>query len=290
MGRTQFYRCQGCGNFVAFIGSKTSCTPKCCGEHMKELVPNSVDAAKEKHVPDVTVAGSRVIAKVGTAAHPMIDEHHIEFIYLETEKGGQMHYLKPGEEPIAEFEVTEGDKPVAVYAYCNLHGLWENDLRKQSDKKGKLVAYFSVGTGLDKLAAEIGEITGADIYEIVPATPYTAEDLDWTDGSSRSNVEMMDDGIRPAMADKKDISDYDTIYIGFPIWWDKAPRIINTFLESASFEGKTIVPFCISGGSKADVIDAEFAKYAPKGSTVKKAKLLNGKPSKEEIADWIKSL
>ncbi|MEE8835761.1 MAG: desulfoferrodoxin family protein [Eubacteriales bacterium] len=123
-----FYRCEGCGNFVTFLGEKTACTPKCCGTEMKELVPNTTDAAAEKHVPVVTVSGSTVTVKIGSAAHPMLAEHHIEFIVLETENGFQKKDLTVGGAPEAVFALAEGEKPVAAYAYCNLHGLWKADI------------------------------------------------------------------------------------------------------------------------------------------------------------------
>ncbi len=127
MAKTKFYRCNGCGNFIMIIGEKTACTPKCCGETMTELIPGSVDAAAEKHVPDVAIDGDKVTVKVGSVEHPMLDAHYITFIYLETEKGGQIKYLKPGEEPKAEF-LLNGEKPVAAFEFCNLHGLWVKEL------------------------------------------------------------------------------------------------------------------------------------------------------------------
>ena len=123
-----FYRCEGCGNFVTFLTDKTACTPKCCGEPMKELIPNTTDAAKEKHVPVAALSGSTVTVKVGSAVHPMTEEHWIMFLVLETENGFQKKDLKPGDAPEAVFALAEGEKPVAVYAYCNLHGLWKADL------------------------------------------------------------------------------------------------------------------------------------------------------------------
>ena len=127
MGNTHFYRCMGCGNFVMFIGQKTGCTPKCCGEPMTEIIPNTVDAAKEKHIPDVSIFGSMVVVKVGSTAHPMTPEHHIEFVCLETDKGGQIHYFNPEEEPVTTFYCPAGEKLVAAYAYCNLHSLWKSE-------------------------------------------------------------------------------------------------------------------------------------------------------------------
>jgi superoxide reductase len=99
----------------------------CCGKPMTELTPNTTDAAQEKHVPAVTIDGNKVTVQVGETIHPMTDEHHIEWIYVEGGACGQIAYLKPGEEPKAEFEVP-CCKPTAVYAYCNLHGLWKKEL------------------------------------------------------------------------------------------------------------------------------------------------------------------
>jgi len=100
----------------------------CCGEHMTELVPGSVDASHEKHVPVVEVNGNTVTVKIGAVAHPMTEEHYIQWVYLHSENGGQRRCLVPGEEPKAVFELVDGDKPVTVFAYCNLHGLWKTDL------------------------------------------------------------------------------------------------------------------------------------------------------------------
>lgn len=123
-----FYRCQGCGNFVTFLTEKTACTPKCCGEPMTELVPNTSDGAGEKHVPVVTAEGDKVTVKIGAAEHPMLEAHYIQFIVLETEHGYQKKDLKPGEKPEAVFALAEGEKPIAAYEYCNLHGLWKAEI------------------------------------------------------------------------------------------------------------------------------------------------------------------
>ncbi|MCL2226614.1 MAG: desulfoferrodoxin [Oscillospiraceae bacterium] len=126
MIKQRFFRCKHCGNFVGLI--KDEGPPlTCCGEAMAELVPNTHDASVEKHVPEVTVAGDRISVQVGSTAHPMEAEHHISFIYVETESGGQRKCLKVGEAPKAEFSFI-GDKPIAVFEYCNLHGLWVKEL------------------------------------------------------------------------------------------------------------------------------------------------------------------
>ena len=114
----------------------------------------------------------------------------------------------------------------------------------------KLVAYFSASGITQKAAERIAKISGSDLFEIKPSVPYTKEDLDWTNKNSRSSVEMKNPDSRPEIANKiPNINEYDTIFIGFPIWWYVAPTIIDTFIESYDFSGKTIIPFATSGGS-----------------------------------------
>lgn len=122
----RFFICKHCGNLADLIIDKG--TPLvCCGEKMTELVANTVDASKEKHVPVVKVNGNIITATVGSVIHPMEEKHHIAFIYLETKNGSQRKCLKVGDEPIAEFTLIN-DEAVAVYEYCNLHGLWKTVL------------------------------------------------------------------------------------------------------------------------------------------------------------------
>lgn len=123
----EMYKCKHCGNIV--INIHNSGVPiVCCGEPMAKLEANTVDAAQEKHVPVVNVEGNKLTAKVGSVEHPMTEEHFIEFIILETEKGLEVKKLTPADKPEAVFAVAEGDKAVAVYEYCNLHGLWKVEL------------------------------------------------------------------------------------------------------------------------------------------------------------------
>ncbi len=123
----KFFRCRKCGNF--FMQIKDSKVPAfCCGEAMEELVPGATDGAFEKHVPAVTVEGNTVKVQVGEVEHPMMEEHFIQFIALETTSGAQIKYLKPGEKPVAEFVLAGSEKAVAVYEYCNLHGLWVKEI------------------------------------------------------------------------------------------------------------------------------------------------------------------
>jgi superoxide reductase len=123
----KFYKCSHCGNLLVYFDKK-ACNVVCCGEDVPELVPNTTDAAKEKHVPDVKVDGDTVTVTIGSVEHPMIDAHYIEFIILETENGFQKKDLKPGDKPVAVFKLAEGEKAVAAYDYCNLHGLWKADI------------------------------------------------------------------------------------------------------------------------------------------------------------------
>ena len=119
----KFYICEHCGNIVTFLQS-SGVPVMCCGQKMTELVPDSTDAAQEKHVPVVTVEGSMVDVKVGSAPHPMIPEHYIQWVALETTEGCQIKYLEPGPAPEVKFALAPGDRVKAAYAYCNLHGLW----------------------------------------------------------------------------------------------------------------------------------------------------------------------
>ena len=125
MRNQKFYICKHCGNVVGMI-KDAGVNPVCCGEKMEEIVANTVDAAKEKHVPVVTVDNNKVIVRVGEVEHPMTAEHSIEWIYIKTVEGGQRKALT--DKPEAEFMITESDKVLEAYAYCNLHGLWKVEL------------------------------------------------------------------------------------------------------------------------------------------------------------------
>lgn len=127
MAERQFFICKHCGNVVAMVHS-SGVPVVCCGEPMTLITPNTVDASHEKHLPVVSIDGNSVNVKVGSVAHPMLSEHYIGWIFLETEQGGQRKILKSGDKPEASFLLTEGDKVKAVYAYCNLHGLWKTEL------------------------------------------------------------------------------------------------------------------------------------------------------------------
>jgi len=123
----KFYVCKLCGNIVGVVHTGGG-TLSCCGQPMEELKANSTDAAGEKHVPVITVDGSTVKVAVGSVAHPMLEEHSIQWVALETKQGNQRKPLKPGDAPEAVFALAEGDEPVAAYEYCNLHGLWKAEV------------------------------------------------------------------------------------------------------------------------------------------------------------------
>ena len=120
----RFFICEHCGNMVEMVKDK-GVPVMCCGQKMTELIPGTSDGAAEKHVPVVTTDGNKVSVMVGEVAHPMLDVHYIEWIAIETSSSIQRKMLNPGQEPKAEFVLEDGEKLVAVYAYCNLHGLWK---------------------------------------------------------------------------------------------------------------------------------------------------------------------
>ena len=149
-----------------------------------------------------------------------------------------------------------------------------------------LVAYFSATGTTGRVARELAQAIGADTFEIVPEQPYSSADLDWQNKSSRSSIEMAEESSRPGVADSvANMDDYDTIYLGFPIWWYVEPRIVDTFLESYDLSGKTIVPFATSGGSGLGRAPERMASLAP-GATVAQGRLLNGSPSAAELRAW----
>lgn len=153
----------------------------------------------------------------------------------------------------------------------------------------KLVAYFSASGTTAKAAKSLAEAAGADLYEIKPQVPYTKADLNWMDKTARSTVEMNDKSSRPAIVTGDvDVSSYDTILLGFPIWWYIAPTIINTFLEAYDFSGKTIVLFATSGGSGFGEAVAGLQPSAP-NAKIREGKLLNGRQTADGLKAWLDS-
>lgn len=149
-----------------------------------------------------------------------------------------------------------------------------------------LVAYFSASNVTAKLAERLAGAIGADLYEIKPEVPYTKADLNWMDKKSRSTVEMNDRSCRPAIADKVDnMAQYDTVFVGFPVWWYREPSIIDTFMESYDFGGKTVIPFATSGGS--DIGDSgQNMQALAKGAKVEKGKKFAARASADELKKW----
>ncbi len=154
-----------------------------------------------------------------------------------------------------------------------------------------LVAYFSASGKTARVAEELAQAIGADIYEIKPAVPYTKADLNWMDKKSRSSVEMNDRSSRPTLADHDaDIAAYDTILLGFPIWWYVAPTIINSFLESYDFSGKKIVLFATSGGSGFGKTAAGLKSSVAADTVIAEGKVLNGRQTAESLKAWAKTV
>ena len=154
----------------------------------------------------------------------------------------------------------------------------------------KLVAYFSASGITRKVAEMIAEAADCDIYEITPKVAYTKADLNWMDKKSRSSVEMNDKKIRPELADNTiDISGYDEIILGFPIWWYVAPTIINTFLESYNLKGKTIIPFATSGGSGMGKTNEKLAPSCP-GAKLLHGNVFSAYSGKDDLSAWVETL
>ena len=151
--------------------------------------------------------------------------------------------------------------------------------------KKKLIVYFSASGVTGKVARKLADEAGADLFEIKPEQPYTNADLDWTNKQSRSTLEMKDRNCRPPMAETPDVSGYDIIFVGFPIWWYREPSIIDTFMESADFWGKTVVPFCTSGGSDLGESVKNMQMLAP-GAKVIEGKRFPVSVSLDELKKW----
>ena len=148
-----------------------------------------------------------------------------------------------------------------------------------------LVAYFSASGVTRRVAENLAKAANADLFEIAPAQPYTRADLNWMNKNSRSTLEMQDRSCRPAMAAKPDVSGYDVILVGFPVWWYREPSIIDTFMESADFTGKTVVPFCTSGGSDLGDSAQNMQSLAP-SARVLDGRRFRSSASAEELKRW----
>lgn len=156
--------------------------------------------------------------------------------------------------------------------------------------KKMLVAYFSCSGVTKKVSVALADSVGADLYEIAPREPYSAADLNWMDRKSRSTLEMNDPKARPAIAAAvPNMAEYDVVFVGFPIWWYEAPRIVQTFLESYDFSGKTVIPFATSGGSGMGKTASILEKSCP-SAKVLPGKKLSASASMSEVSSWVKSL
>lgn len=168
----------------------------------------------------------------------------------------------------------------------------ENELDAKKDQiieKTTLVVYFSATGTTKKIAEKIASITDADIYEIVPTEIYSSEDLDYGDSNSRSSVEMNDPNARPEIGSETiSLEGYSTIYLGYPIWWGEAPRIMSTFVESYDFSGITIIPFCTSGSSDIGKSKDNLANQAGKGIWLS-GKRIDGNVSESDLIEWIET-
>ena len=152
-----------------------------------------------------------------------------------------------------------------------------------------LVAYFSASGVTEKVAERLSSAIGADLFEILPALPYTKADLNWMNKNSRSSLEMNDRSSRPEIQNKTDISAYERVFVGFPVWWYREPSIIDTFIEQYDFGGKTIVPFATSGGSGLGESPENIQKLAP-AAKVLKGKRLKADLSAEELKKWVSEI
>lgn len=154
-----------------------------------------------------------------------------------------------------------------------------------------LVVYFSPTGTTKKVAMELAELEQADLFEIIPQEPYTAADLDWRNEKSRSSVEMGDPNARPAIADTvASIDAYDTIFLGFPIWWGREPSIVDTFLDAHDLKGKTIIPFCTSGGSGMGNTATRIDNLTNRECKVLEGKRYGGTVSMEDLKIWMDDL
>ncbi len=148
-----------------------------------------------------------------------------------------------------------------------------------------LVAYFSASGVTKRVAENLSDAIGADLFEIAPKIPYSKADLNWMNKNSRSSVEMADRSARPEIGVRTDLSSYDAVFIGFPIWWYREPSIIDTFLESYDFSGKTVVPFATSGGSGLGDTAKNMRALAP-GAVVLDGKRFKASASERELKEW----
>lgn len=189
---------------------------------------------------------------------------------------GQMESVNESNTENAELSDTETQQP-------------EAETPEEQENK-VLVAYFSATGTTEGVAEHIANGLNADLYEIIPEEPYTDADLNYNDNNSRSTIEMNDSSSRPAISGSvENMEQYDIVFIGYPIWWGEAPRIVSTFVESYDFSGKTMVPFCTSGGSGVGSSVSNLEQLTS-GATWMDGRRLNGSDSQETVMEWVNSL
>ena len=162
----------------------------------------------------------------------------------------------------------------------------KNEEKPSSDQAKTAVVYFSVTGNTKKIAESITEVVPADIYEIVPEEKYTDEDIDYGNDSSRTSREQSDDSARPKIKEKIDLEGYDTVYLGYPIWWGDVPKIVLTFVESGALDGKTVIPFCTSGQTGIEDSVKTLKKYDR--ITLKDGRRFSSSSGIDEVKEWIK--
>lgn len=165
-----------------------------------------------------------------------------------------------------------------------------DEMQAKAQGSRVLVAYFSATNTTEGVAEHLANGLGADLYEILPEEPYTEADLNYNDNNSRTTIEMNDPAARPGISGSvEDMEQYDIVFIGYPIWWGEAPRIVNTFMESYDFSGKTIIPFCTSGGSGMGS-SASNLEQLTSGAVWMEGRRLNGSDSQDAVMEWVNSL
>lgn len=187
-------------------------------------------------------------------------------------------------------DLTEGTPSEEVSEPESDESISETSPENESEETEILVAYFSATNTTEGVAEQIADSLSADLYEIMPEQPYTDADLDYHDDNSRSTIEMNDPAVRPAISGSvENMEQYTVVFIGYPIWWGEAPRIVDTFVESYDLSGKTIVPFCTSGGSGIGSSTTNLEALA-EGATWLSGTRLNGDSSHEAIVEWVNGL
>ena len=178
-----------------------------------------------------------------------------------------------------------------LFTACNSNSKPQQPEEKPLAQNTKtLVVYFSATGNTRRVAENLAQATGANLFEIKPTVPYTDADLNWRDKNSRSSVEMNDKKSRPEIVkNNPHLSEYDTVFLGFPIWWGTAPRVVQTFLEGQNFAGKTIILFATSGSSDMGSTDKDLNPSVDPSAKILKGNVLNGNPSVEELKTWAAS-